>query len=305
MLWMLMEAFPLEWAAADAGQDVDLQPNQALPCGFGPGNGPLKLTAAEIQFLEEVSSGIDRLDRINCVKRNESASIDEFIRSIERYGNSDQKGELQSYIERIDHLTRIHQRQDLNRTEQQQSQIKERASDLMKGLEAFVERAKRKPSQRMDSGPMAKTLADWLVEFPLSKMDLVQPNNISTGQMMGLFDFDENSDKAIRTSLRIVGAILPAIYGGVHLTAWNFEFPSETEALLWHISGLIIAMGLPVYWTLKPILDHVPARALFLILVICYGLSRFYLIVESFVSLRRVPIGVFWAPSWIQMLPHL
>ncbi|KAK3936520.1 hypothetical protein QBC46DRAFT_419077 [Diplogelasinospora grovesii] len=38
---------------------------------------------------------------------------------------------------------------------------------------------------------------------------------------------------------------------------------------------------------------------------VSYMLARTYQIVESFVSLRSVPIGVFWTPSWIQMLPHI
>lgn len=33
--------------------------------------------------------------------------------------------------------------------------------------------------------------------------------------------------------------------------------------------------------------------------------ARGYIVVESFLSLRRSPIGVFLTPSWLQMLPHL
>ncbi|KAK0619403.1 hypothetical protein B0T14DRAFT_431559 [Immersiella caudata] len=36
-----------------------------------------------------------------------------------------------------------------------------------------------------------------------------------------------------------------------------------------------------------------------------YILARTYLVVESFVSLRAEPVGVFWTPAWLQMIPHL
>ena len=36
-----------------------------------------------------------------------------------------------------------------------------------------------------------------------------------------------------------------------------------------------------------------------------YILGRVFLVVESFVSLRSVPIGVYLTPGWLQMIPHL
>jgi hypothetical protein len=42
-----------------------------------------------------------------------------------------------------------------------------------------------------------------------------------------------------------------------------------------------------------------------LLLFLVGALGRIYLVVESFISLRSVPIGVYWTPSWLQMIPHL
>ncbi|KAK1512568.1 uncharacterized protein CCOS01_14808 [Colletotrichum costaricense] len=33
--------------------------------------------------------------------------------------------------------------------------------------------------------------------------------------------------------------------------------------------------------------------------------ARVFIVVEAFISLRQVPIGVYSMPSWIQMIPHL
>ncbi|KAK3370431.1 hypothetical protein B0H63DRAFT_486991 [Podospora didyma] len=36
-----------------------------------------------------------------------------------------------------------------------------------------------------------------------------------------------------------------------------------------------------------------------------YCLARVFLVIESFISLRAQPIGVFWTPSWLDMIPHV
>jgi len=36
-----------------------------------------------------------------------------------------------------------------------------------------------------------------------------------------------------------------------------------------------------------------------------YISARVFVVVESFISLRKVPIGVYWSPPWLQMIPHL
>ena len=40
-------------------------------------------------------------------------------------------------------------------------------------------------------------------------------------------------------------------------------------------------------------------------LLILYALSRIYIVVESFISLRHVPIGVYAAIPWVQDIPHI
>lgn len=106
----------------------------------------------------------------------------------------------------------------------------------------------------------------------------------------------------------LVATLPPVVYGGVHLSAWNFEFPTKTERLLWKIACFDIMATVPllllscVIWTL---LCKSFAKFLLYPCLLFYALSRFYLVVESFVSLRSVPIGVYWTPSWLQMLPHI
>ena len=54
----------------------------------------------------------------------------------------------------------------------------------------------------------------------------------------------------------ILFIILPAFYGGIHLTAWNFCFPSKTEQLLWRISCFNIMGLIPITWLVLKIPDR-------------------------------------------------
>lgn len=128
--------------------------------------------------------------------------------------------------------------------------------------------------------------------------------------------------RSLRNRQLLVAMVLPAIYGGIHLAALSFDFPSWVESQLWLYSGLYIALGLPIWqvmawfmviyevspsplgrfhrrvWqTIRSILGR--------LFLLGYAMARTYLIVESFCSLRHVPIGVYWTPAWLEMIPHL
>lgn len=45
--------------------------------------------------------------------------------------------------------------------------------------------------------------------------------------------------------LMALAAALSGMYGGIHLTAWNWTFPTYTEDLLWKVSCLCVAVALP------------------------------------------------------------
>ena len=123
---------------------------------------------------------------------------------------------------------------------------------------------------------------------------------------------------------------LPLVYGGIHLTTWNFHFASQTEHLLWKIVCIdimgTIPLGVTFFACLSPILVHIlryslqrrhhmnmtinilettVSLILFTSLFIFYALSRIYIVVESFISLRHVPIGVYAAIPWVQDIPHI
>lgn len=36
-----------------------------------------------------------------------------------------------------------------------------------------------------------------------------------------------------------------------------------------------------------------------------YVVGRIYLVVEAFISIRKLPVGAYGAPDWMLVLPHL
>ena len=117
---------------------------------------------------------------------------------------------------------------------------------------------------------------------------------------------------------------LPLVYGGIHLATWDFHFASKTEHLLWKIACFDIMGTIPFgvlcfrgvchfslflnrYFNNKRV-DKVEQAFLWLFyppLATLYALARLYIVVESFISLRHVPIGSYAAVPWVQDIPHV
>ncbi|KAI4191170.1 MAG: hypothetical protein L6R41_000307 [Letrouitia leprolyta] len=115
-------------------------------------------------------------------------------------------------------------------------------------------------------------------------------------------------------------------YGGVHATAWSGHFPSRIEAILWQSSSICIA-GSGLTWILINLLARTfpwfkaywkqveTLRAhwtslvsLGLLASLCgfaYLLTRLFLVVESLISLRKLPASTYDTLEWTQLVPHL
>lgn len=112
-----------------------------------------------------------------------------------------------------------------------------------------------------------------------------------------------------------VFGLVSAQYGGLHATAWNAFFPSAAEKLLWRISASSLA-ALGFFWGIFTAADRrydlCPNVAAALLMFSTVGLStllfvfaRLFLVIEAFISLRKLPVEAYVAPSWAQFIPHL
>ncbi|OBS25784.1 hypothetical protein FPOA_06319 [Fusarium poae] len=155
----------------------------------------------------------------------------------------------------------------------------------------------------------------------------------------GNYEPDSNNSKTLNASLTnpdlpfwsweffALATTLSAIYGGIHLTIWGQPFPSYVEEIMWKASCFLIICWVPsipvIYAILRP-LSYVsdaleammdwPDATLslhteFLVLIyfiscLLYAAARVFVIIESFLSLRQVPVGVFLSPEWVELFPH-
>ena len=104
-----------------------------------------------------------------------------------------------------------------------------------------------------------------------------------------------------------------AIFGGIHCVGWFFNFPSSGEAMLWRVSSAVltgIAFLLPLLAYLlpntldEPQLDSSGAPC-FTIILLVYLVSRLFLLVEAFISLRHLTPGMLTLVDWTSFLPHI
>lgn len=115
-------------------------------------------------------------------------------------------------------------------------------------------------------------------------------------------------------------------FGAVHASAWNEYFPSDTERWFWRAASIYV-MGAGLLWLAINFLGQVWARfdlywdtvvawkagrasyaILGILCIVCgiaYGLARIFLVVESLVSLRKLPVQTYVVPDWLLLIPHL
>ena len=108
------------------------------------------------------------------------------------------------------------------------------------------------------------------------------------------------------------------IYGALHVLAWHAQFTTAVEKILWRTSACIVMSGIPVVWGLIRVFENladnptdrstVPTMILGVIIAIfalAYPIGRAYLVVECFIQLAHLPVGVFEVPNWSTYLPHI
>ena len=204
------------------------------------------------------------------------------------------------------------------------------------GASAIIEILKSSPREEYNLADTVKI--DSLVEFLCEHgfcdafkehMPNFPEEMLST--MDGLFNGHESVLKdTINLFLYLLRFFIPltAAYGGIHLSAWNFEFPSRVESFIWKVACLIImfsSLALLVVricvawledtrlhqflraWKIDKVFELPTYFAIVFsgLYILCYATARLYLVMESVTSVRHVPIGVYAAVPWVQNIPHV
>jgi hypothetical protein len=111
-----------------------------------------------------------------------------------------------------------------------------------------------------------------------------------------------------RVLIGVTWSATALIFGGLHLLAWDYEFPTIGETIMWRWSCIAI-MVLPslfyvwlVIWTVELGSDSIGIVGNFIIFF--YLVARLYNIFEVFYSLRSTPADLYVTVQWPNWLPH-
>ncbi|GJJ06785.1 hypothetical protein Clacol_000981 [Clathrus columnatus] len=116
----------------------------------------------------------------------------------------------------------------------------------------------------------------------------------------------------------IAQVLIAAVFGGIHLFAWNYEFPTRVELWLWRVSALSI-VGIPLIVLISLIVlerlligDSTPEWILVLstmyflpTIVLLYIIARIVILILSIISLRKLPVGTLSNVHWLTFVPHI
>jgi hypothetical protein len=105
------------------------------------------------------------------------------------------------------------------------------------------------------------------------------------------------------------------VFGGLHLLAWNYEFPTPIERRLWQASAIVTIATMPNLWLLtsamtkSKTLDDSIIAAFFLvsfiaIILFIFVASRLFILVEIIRSLAFQPPETF-RTTWAANVPHV
>ena len=148
----------------------------------------------------------------------------------------------------------------------------------------------------------------------LGAVGLDPPDLCLRARMMSRHGYSGDPDGPLFSLLL---AILPLLYGGAHVAAWNSHFPTEIEGELWRVCAIIatcyvtIAVLLP--FLIDPLTPRIGVVGESVDICCFFGVSfgallffcaRAFLTVESFLSLRSLPQGSFQTVSWSNYWPH-
>ncbi|KAF1965957.1 hypothetical protein BU23DRAFT_487910 [Bimuria novae-zelandiae CBS 107.79] len=166
--------------------------------------------------------------------------------------------------------------------------------------------------------------------YPLLRDRFLRNEKDSSGRTYHLPYIDElvqshslnwpNNGLLRRTQSLIMGMVLlgaSMAYGAIRVAAWNYFFPSSLEQLFWWMSSIWVT-ACAAFWLITNLLVHVVPLinriwiaynerrlgrlgtvVITLLCILCgvsYILSRAYIVVEAFVSIRKMPRGVYEMP---------
>ena len=128
----------------------------------------------------------------------------------------------------------------------------------------------------------------------------------------------DNSGNSDGVSILLCISVVGGVFGGIHCAGWFFNFPSTAEAMLWRVSSAVltgIAFLFPIFiFFIRSLNSHFIistshqeqyAVTFFSIMILVYVVSRLFLLVGAFISLRHLTPGMLALVKWTSFIPHI
>ncbi|KAI9776513.1 MAG: hypothetical protein M1839_009547 [Geoglossum umbratile] len=142
----------------------------------------------------------------------------------------------------------------------------------------------------------------------LGKRDRNAPSTFRRVEVLLLRFFSVTGEGGVSVALLTT----TTAFGVIHVAAWNSDFASRAEELLWRASSVMTsALPILIFATLigSDFIDDGIVEGAFpilsTVLMVAYGICRSYLMVEPFVGLRSLPADAYDAVQWANFIPHI
>ncbi|KAJ7042258.1 hypothetical protein C8F04DRAFT_994027 [Mycena alexandri] len=163
------------------------------------------------------------------------------------------------------------------------------------------------PADGEEVQPMASHLALWNKFFGVmvggygKDYDPILSTSVPT-----FWSSDYRGQGSLQRKAILIECLVGTIFGAIHCAAWNTLFPSADEMWMWRVCSLSVAavpviFGSPFHR--KPDADLVTTIAWLGAPI--YIISRLFLIILPFTTLRALPPGAFADVNWSVYIPHL
>ncbi|KAJ7700414.1 hypothetical protein B0H17DRAFT_1128831 [Mycena rosella] len=128
---------------------------------------------------------------------------------------------------------------------------------------------------------------------------------------------DHGDPYDLQVDTLLIECLVGAIFGAIHCAAWSASFPSADELWMWRICSLLIVTIPSLVGVFTALVGMAPSNsraqdiyngAFSITLVLgvpIYIISRLFLIILPFTTLRALPPGAFTDVNWSVYIPHL
>lgn len=121
-------------------------------------------------------------------------------------------------------------------------------------------------------------------------------------------EFRGTSDKV----MGVILAVFSVLFSGIHVAAWNYDFPSNAETWIWRGSSValtVLGLCMCFFFLIESVetgdtLDTTEKYILSIVFPL-YALVRTMMLGVALASFRKVPTRLYETPSWTQYWPHI